>query len=84
MGVKYAFTIYNLQINFAELKKIMGDKYAFTIYNLQIIFANLKINVDDTQTLMHLQLRVNNLQNILIHVYFLIYLPMKYQFTKWL
>jgi len=33
---------------------------------------------------MHLQLRVNNLQNILIHVYFLIYLPMKYQFTKWL
>ena len=42
------FTIYNLQIIFADLKKIMGDTYAFTIYNLQIIFANLKINVDDT------------------------------------
>jgi len=57
MGVKYAFTIYNLQINFADLKKIMGDKYAFTIYNLQIIFADLKkswvIN-------MHLQFTITN------------------------
>ena len=42
------FTIYNLQIIFADLKKIMGDTYAFTIYNLQISFANLKINDDDT------------------------------------
>jgi len=41
-------TIYNLQIIFADLKKIMGDTFAFTIYNLQISFADLKINVNDT------------------------------------
>ena len=50
------FTIYNLQIIFADLKKIMGDTYAFTIYNLQFTnyFCQLKKIMGDTCN-MHLQ-----------------------------
>ena len=44
------FTIYNLQIIFADLKKswVIHMQYAFTIYDLQIIFADSKKNIDDT------------------------------------
>jgi len=50
MGGTYAFTIYNLQIIFADLKKswVIHMHLQFTIYNLQIIFADLKKIMGDT------------------------------------
>jgi len=44
------FTIYNLQIIFADLKKswVIHMHLQFTIYNLQIIFADLKKIMGDT------------------------------------
>jgi len=61
MGDTYAFTIYNLQIIFADLKKIMGDTYAFTIYNLQ--FTNYFTDLKKSWVIhMHLQFTIYNLQ----------------------
>ena len=56
------FTIYNLQIIFADLKKswVIHLQYAFTIYNLQIIFAEPK---QILMILRHLQFTIYKTKN---------------------